>query len=152
MRSYLVLAQTVAPELARSSSGDSWTSGHVRKSGRQSHRDVDDRQARVAAVMPAANLDLRMKLVSCSDRNRLRQDLALPRLLGCQAMQGTVRAVFVEPSAEVIQPALDASLREARQDQLPPATEGAKPSKRPARISVLCGPATSTTLYSTRSD
>ena len=68
-------------------------------------------------VMPSANLDLRLELVPFADRDRLRKNTALPCLLGCQPVEGAVRADFIEPVFEVINLALDAPLRQARQDQ-----------------------------------
>ena len=96
------------------------TPGQVCKSGRQSHRNVDNRKTRVVAVVPTANLDLGLKLMPCPNQNRLRQNVASPRLLGCQAVQGTVRTVFIEPGSEVVQPTLDLSLRQAFSGALPP--------------------------------
>ena len=54
-------------------------------------------------VVPALNLDLRLELVPCADRDRLRQDVALPCFLWCQPVQGDVWTVFVEPGSEVVQ-------------------------------------------------
>lgn len=59
-------------------------------------------------------------LVPDADRNRVRQDAAFPRFLGCQAILIAVWAMFVEPGSEVIQPVLDAPVGEARQDEAPP--------------------------------
>ncbi len=67
--------------------------------------------------MPAVNLDLGLKPVSCPDRNRLGQAAALPGLSGCQPVQGTVWTACIEPVSEGIEPALDASERQARQHQ-----------------------------------
>jgi hypothetical protein len=95
-----------------------------RRSRSRSHRQVDDRQARIAVVMPPANRDFRLKSVSRADRNRFRKTAALPCLLRRQPAQGAVWADFVEPVLEVIHPAPDAPLRKARQDKPPPSTKG----------------------------
>jgi len=52
--------------------------------------------------VPAANLDLRLELISGPDGDGLRKNTALPGLLGCQAVQGAVWAVFIEPGSEVV--------------------------------------------------
>ena len=67
--------------------------------------------------MPAANFDLGLELVPCADRNRLRKNLALPGLLGCSSVQRAVRAMFIAPGSEVVEPVLDALLSEVRQDE-----------------------------------
>ncbi|KKK92415.1 hypothetical protein LCGC14_2703180, partial [marine sediment metagenome] len=59
--------------------------------------------------------------------------MALPRLSGCQVVQGTVRAVFIEPVAKVIEPALDSPLRQACQHQTPPEAKG---PERPLDLAV----------------
>ena len=62
----------------------------------QPHRNLDDRQARVATKVPSTNLDLRLKLVSCPDRNRLGQAAAVPGFSRCPSVQGAMGTVFVE--------------------------------------------------------
>ncbi len=86
--------------------------------------------------MPATDLNLRMKLIPSSDRNGLRQSAAFPCLLGCQAMQGAVRAVFVVPDAESIEPTLNAPGSQASQGQPPP---GSKRPECPLDLAVQVG-------------
>jgi hypothetical protein len=90
----------------------------------QADREVHDRQARVAMVMPPANRDLRLESVSRTDRNRLRKTTTLPCLLGCQPAQGALWADSIEPVFEVVHPPLDAPVRQARQDKAPPDAKG----------------------------
>ena len=124
MRSLRVLPGTADPRSAQSPAAGSLAGGQLHESGRQPHGNVDDGQARIAAAMPTANLDLRLKLISCPDRRRYWQTMALPGLSGCQAVQGTVWAMFGEPVFEDIEPMLDGSLRQARQHQPPPDANG----------------------------
>ena len=90
------------------------------KSGGQSDGDLDDRQMPVAAIVRAADLDLRLTLVACADRNRRRQHAALPCFFRCPSLQGGVCAMFVEPGSEVVAPTLNPFLREAGRDQSAP--------------------------------
>ena len=74
--------------------------------------------------MRAADFDLRLALSPCSDWNRRWQDVALPCFLRCPFVQGAVGAMFVEPGSEVVEPALDASLGQARKHPSPPEAKG----------------------------
>ena len=100
---------------------------------------LKDRQSRIAVVMPSANLDLRLELISCPDRNRPRKNMALPGLLRCPSVQRTVWAAFVEPGFEVVEPALDASLRQARSGSIHDA-QGHRNSRHRRKFQMLNGP------------
>jgi len=91
-------------------------------------------------VMPMANRDLRLKAVSRPGRNRFRKTTALPGLLRRQSAQGAVGADLIEPVSEVGHPALDAPLRQARQDKAPPDAKG---PECPLDLAIQIGPADS---------
>lgn len=87
-------------------------------------------------VMPTVDRDLRLKSVSRPDRNWLRKRTALPCLLRGQPAQGAVWTDLIEPVFEVVHPALDAPLCQARQDKAPPDAKG---SECPLDLAVQIG-------------
>ncbi len=68
-----MLPRRPSPRSAYGAAAGSLARRQQRKASRQPHGDLEDRQARIAAVMPAVNLDLGLKPVSCPDRNQLGQ-------------------------------------------------------------------------------
>jgi len=60
-------------------------------------------------MVPAADFDLWLEVVPGSDRSRRRKITTFPCLSGCQALQGAMRTVLVEPAPKLVDPTLDAS-------------------------------------------
>ncbi len=90
--------------------------------------DLDQRQAGIAAIFEAADVDDRLDLAAEAIGHGLGQALLLPGLVGRAALEGLVRTMLVVPECESVESLLNAARVQRQQCGPQPELEGAEES------------------------